>query len=283
MQLASRLEPIDYLAVGHITVDLTPDGPRLGGSAAYAALTAQALGLRAGILTAWAEELPLGLLDGLPIVNIGAEVSSTFQNVYTGAGRTQRYHGEAPALEFHHIPEAWRNPRILHLAPVAGEVSPRIFSYAPEVLRVATPQGWLRTWDADGYVQVGDWEEDTYVLSRADAAVLSLDDVGGEVARIERLAAVCPALVATNGEAGSTLYNAGDEIHIPSPAVDEAVDPTGAGDVFAAAFFVRLQQTGNALESARFASILAAGSVRRQGLAGIPTQDEIYDVMAGAF
>jgi sugar/nucleoside kinase (ribokinase family) len=238
--------------------------------------------LRAGIVTAWAEELPLGPLADLPIVNIGAEVSSTFQNVYTGSVRTQRYHGEAPALEFHHIPEAWRSPRILHLAPVAGEVSPRIFFYVHEALRVATPQGWLRSSDADGYVQVGDWEEDSFVLSRADAAVLSLDDVGGDRTRIERLAAVCPALVVTDGDAGATLYAAGEEILIPSPTIDDVVDPTGAGDVFAAAFFVRLQQSGNALESARFASILAAGSTRRLGLAGVPTQDEIYDVMAGA-
>ncbi len=283
MQLASRLDPIDYLAIGHITVDLTADGPRLGGSAAYAALTAQALGLRAGILTAWAEELPLGPLADLPIVNLGAEVSSTFQNTYTEAGRSQRYHGEAQSLDFHHIPEAWRNPRILHLAPVAGEVSARILSYAQEALRVVTPQGWLRLWDADGYVHPSDWEEDTYVLSRADAAVLSLDDVGGDPARIERLAAVCPALVATDGAAGAMLYAAGDQTHIPAPSIDELIDPTGAGDVFAAAFFVRLQQTGNALESARFASILAAGSVRRTGLAGVPTQDEIYETMAGAY
>lgn len=282
MQRASRLEPIDYLAIGHITVDLTPDGPRLGGTAAYAALTAQALGLRAGILTAWAEELPLGPLADLPIVNIGAEVSSTFQNTYTAAGRTQRYHGEAPKLEFHHIPEAWRNPRILHLAPVVGEVSQRILSYTDEALRVVTPQGWLRHWDADGYVESTDWEEDVFVLSRADAAVLSLDDVSGEMARIERLAAICPVLVVTDGETGATLYTTGEEIQIPTPTIDEVVDPTGAGDVFAAAFFVRLQQSGSALEAARFASTLAADSTRRIGLAGVPTQDEVYDLMAGA-
>jgi hypothetical protein len=282
MQLPSRLEPIDYLAIGHLTVDLTPDGPRLGGTAAYAALTAQALGLRAGILTAWAEELPLGPLADLPIVNIGAEVSSTFQNTYTAAGRTQRYHGEAPTLEFHHIPEAWRNPRILHLAPVAGEVSQRILSYANEALRVVTPQGWLRHWDADGYVESSDWEEDVFVLSRADATVLSLDEVGGEMARIERLAAICPVLVVTDGEDGATLYTVGEEIQIPTPAIDDVVDPTGAGDVFAAAFFVRLQQSGSALEAAHFASTLAADSTRRIGLAGVPTQDEIYDLMAGA-
>ena len=46
------LEPVDYLVIGHVAHDLTPQGPRLGGTVAYSALTAQALGLRVGIVTA---------------------------------------------------------------------------------------------------------------------------------------------------------------------------------------------------------------------------------------
>ncbi len=33
------LEPVDYLVIGHVAHDLTPEGPRLGGTAAYSALT----------------------------------------------------------------------------------------------------------------------------------------------------------------------------------------------------------------------------------------------------
>ena len=39
------VEPVDYLVIGHVAHDLTPDGWRLGGTAAYSALTAQALGM----------------------------------------------------------------------------------------------------------------------------------------------------------------------------------------------------------------------------------------------
>ena len=46
------LEPIDYLMVGHVAHDLTPGGWRLGGTTAYSALAARALGMRVGILTA---------------------------------------------------------------------------------------------------------------------------------------------------------------------------------------------------------------------------------------
>ncbi len=46
------LEPVDYLVIGHLTEDLTPAGPRLGGTAAFSALTARALGLRVGVVSA---------------------------------------------------------------------------------------------------------------------------------------------------------------------------------------------------------------------------------------
>jgi sugar/nucleoside kinase (ribokinase family) len=53
------------------------------------------------------------------------------------------------------------------------------------------------------------------------------------------------------------------------------MDSTGAGDIFSAAFFVRLHSTRDPWEAARFATNLAAYSVTRPGLNGIPTQKEI--------
>ncbi len=274
-----RMEPVDYLAIGHITIDDTPDGPRIGGSAAYAALTARAFGLRAGILTAWGEELPADELEGIAILNIGAEHSTRFENSYIDGARTQRILHQAPELDFHHIPEGWRNASIVHLAPVAQEVSPRILSYYPEALRGATPQGWLREWDADGRVQPADWLEAEWVLSRLDACILGLEDIGGNQARIDSMAALCPLLLVTEGKTGANLYTQGEVVHIPTPSVEE-VDPTGAGDVFAATFLLQFQRSGEPLQAAALAAQVAAHSVTRPGLAGIPTRDELFDLLA---
>lgn len=281
MQPLARLEPVEYLVIGHITIDLTANGARLGGSAAYAALTAKALGWRPGIVTAWAEELSLGPLEDVPIINIGAEHSTTFENIYTTSGRKQRIHGDAPFIDFHMIPEVWRNPKLIHLAPVAREVSPRILKYVEDAFIAVTPQGWLRQWDEAGRVRVTDWEEGELVLAQADAAVIGRQDVNGDAAQIERLAAACPTLVVTEGKAGATLYSQGEELHIEAPFAEE-VDPTGAGDIFAAAFFTRMYQSGEPLDAARFAAQLAALSVTRPGLKGTPTQDEIHNLMAEA-
>jgi sugar/nucleoside kinase (ribokinase family) len=62
-------EPVDYLVIGHLTVDLTPSGPALGGSASYAALTARALGLRVGVVTAWGNEIELSVLRDIPKIS----------------------------------------------------------------------------------------------------------------------------------------------------------------------------------------------------------------------
>jgi sugar/nucleoside kinase (ribokinase family) len=55
------------------------------------------------------------------------------------------------------------------------------------------------------------------------------------------------------------------------------VDATGAGDIFAAAFFIRLYKTRDPWEAARFATLLASHSVTRVGLDGIPTAREIEE------
>jgi sugar/nucleoside kinase (ribokinase family) len=63
-----------------------------------------------------------------------------------------------------------------------------------------------------------------------------------------------------------------------APQVKE-VDSTGAGDVFAAAFFARLYNTRDPWEAARFANQMAAISITRAGLAGIPTPAEVHQCL----
>lgn len=268
--------PIDYLIIGHLTKDITPEGERLGGTAAYAALTARALGLRVGIVTSWGEELPLGPLNSIPLVNLPAETSTTFENIYTASRRIQRIHAVAHSLDLFLVPEAWLTAPIVHLGPVAQEVSPGLIRRFKGSFIGLTPQGWLREWDSEGNVHPCEWPEATFVLSQATAAVVSVDDVGGDEQRIEEMASACPVLAVTEHARGVRLYWQGDVRRFPAPEVQE-VDPTGAGDIFAAAFFARLYSTRDPWEAARFATRLAAYSVTRVGLEGVPTFEEIQE------
>jgi pfkB family carbohydrate kinase len=268
------LEPVDYLLIGHLTLDITPNGNRLGGTAAYAGLTAQALGLRVGIVTSFDSEIPLTSLEGIPIVSFPTERSTTFENRYIDGRRVQYLRYQAPGLDYYQVPETWRNPSIVHLGPVAQEVEPGLVRNFPTSLVGVTPQGWLRSWHEDGRVFLAEWPESAFVLERAGAAVISIDDVDRDENRIDELALSCRVLAVTESDQGARVYWHGDVRRFRPPEVEE-VDPTGAGDVFAAAFFSRLLTTRDPWEAARFATTLSAISVTRPGLAGIPSSDEI--------
>ena len=274
MQNIVPLEPVDYLVIGHLSCDLTPEGPRLGGTAAYAALTARALGLRVGVVTAWGGEVPLDVLDGIRIWSVAVAASTTFENVYTTEGRHQVLHHVAPDLHYGDIPPAWRETPIIHVGPIAGEGKSLADGKFPASLLGITPQGWLRRWDAQGRVHAGAWPEALQTLSKVNAAVLSLEDIGGDEELVEAMAGHCRVLAVTEGAAGARLYWNGDLRRFSALQVGE-VDPTGAGDIFAAAFFWRLSTTHDPWAAARFATHLASYSVTRPGLGGIPTQEEI--------
>jgi sugar/nucleoside kinase (ribokinase family) len=268
------IEPIDYLVIGHLTKDLTPKGPQLGGTAAYAALTAKALGLRVGIVTAVGPDVSLAPLEGIQIASLPVEQSTTFENIYTPQGRIQYLYNKGPDLGYHIIPEIWRHAPIVHLGPLDQEVEPSLVREFPDSLVGITPQGWLRTWDKENRVHLCEWPEANYMLSQASAAVLSLEDLANDEKRVEEMVPSSRVLVVTEGAAGSRLFWNGDVRRFRPPQVTE-VDPVGAGDIFAAAFFYRLSTTRDPWEAARFATILAANSVTRPGLLGVPTDDEV--------
>ena len=81
-------------------------------------------------------------------------------------------------------------------------------------------------------------------------------------------------LVVTTGSAGCCVYSGGVKQVFKADPVAE-VDPTGAGDIFATAFFVMLHQTGDLALSANFANCFAAPSVTRAGLASTPSRQEV--------
>lgn len=266
--------PVDYLIIGHLACDLTPSGPRLGGTVAYSGLTARALGLRVGVVTAWGGEVPLDVLKDIQVSSLPVSQSTTFENVYTPEGRLQIIHHIAPDLSLDQVPSRWREAPIVHVGPIAGEGKLLADGQFQASVLGLTPQGWLRTWTDAGRVYPGPWPEAASMLPKAGAAVISLDDVGGNEEEIEMMASSCKVLAVTEGPAGARLYWNGDLRRFYAPRIKE-VDATGAGDIFAAAFFWRLYATRDPWAAARFATHLASFSVQRRGLEGIPTQEEI--------
>ncbi len=270
----ANIEPVDYLIIGHITQDITSAGLVIGGTASYASLTARAFGIKVGIVTSCRHDLDLQQLDGIKIIRKDSPFTSTFENIYTPAGRIQHVHHVAEQITIADVPPAWRNVPIVHLGPIAREISPEIATAFPNSLLGVTPQGWLREWDEEGNVAYCNWPDAETVLSHAKIAVMSIEDVRGDEEVVTEFSGILPILVVTEGAKGCRVYWNGDVRNFRPPLENE-IDPVGAGDIFATSYFIRYQSTKDPWEAARFATLVAANSVTRRSINGVPTPDEV--------
>jgi sugar/nucleoside kinase (ribokinase family) len=265
---------LDYLVIGHVTDDIVGEGRQLGGTAAYAAVTAQTLGLRVGVVTAAAENTSLAALEKVSVRRVASRYTTTFENRYECGRRVQKLHALARPLTLGDVPHDWREARIVHLAPVAQEVDPALVHAFRGALVGLTPQGWMRRWDgldatggpyAAAPVRRCAWPKAGELLTAASVAIVSHDDIGGDLRLVETWASPQRPIVVTQGEAGATVFWRGERRTFAARRV-EVIDPTGAGDVFAACFFARLMRTGDAWDAAAAATELATQSVTRPGV-----------------
>ncbi|HEX9597632.1 MAG TPA: PfkB family carbohydrate kinase [Anaerolineales bacterium] len=266
-------QQIDYLLIGHLARDLTAQGPTLGGSVAYAGRSARALGRKAGLYSAADPTLDLHAMQGIPIHLLPSSSSTTFENIYSAQGRRQRLHGRAPQLEPDGLPIPWRQARLVHLAPIAAEVDLNWKGQFENSLLGLSAQGCLRQWDEDGWVSPRPWQTLKPYADLADVIFLSTEDLVGDWDAAAHLAELCNMLIVTDGPRGACLFDSGEPVTVPAPNMNE-IDPTGAGDIFAAAFLIHFEKHHDPEAAARFANRLASNSVQRSGLASTPTQDE---------
>jgi 1D-myo-inositol 3-kinase len=272
----------DFLVIGHVSKDLTGDGYRLGGTAAYSALTARNLGRKPAVVTSAGPDLELGgLLRGVDLVCIPSPVTTTFANVYQAERRHQLIDAVAERIHEHDIPSAWKRIQIVHLGPIVGEFEEDLIELFPSSLVGLTPQGYLRSWDGQGRVSPRHWTRAGQFLPHVDALVVSEDDLAGEAGPLRSQLGLPGVSVVTEGAEGATLYQRGQTIHL-GPRKTRVLDPTGAGDVFAAAFLVRLEDTEDPHEAARFANVAASLSVERAGLASVPARGQIEAALSEA-
>lgn len=267
---------LDFVAVGHVTIDRVSGRRRLGGAAAFAALTAARLGLRSGILTSAAPTFPYwDSLDGVEIHCQEAARTTEFENIYEGSRRRQRVLAQADVLTeagLASILGRLADDAAVLYCPVVHEVELPLAPLTPRGLSGVAPQGFFRRWKPHGLVESCDWEDASTALARADVVSMSQDD---HVAP-EELAEEFPgrAFAVTKGAKGARIYSEGDIFDLPAFTAVE-VDPTGAGDVFAAAFLVALRERRPVLRAARFAACVASFAVEAPGIEGIPTRKTV--------
>ena len=272
------MKPVDYLVIGHICSDLTPEGTKVGGTVAYAGRTARALGCNTAVLTSAVENYEWNrALPGIQAQSIPSTHTTTFENIYGENGRQQKIYHVAKKLKKYHLLEHWKDARIVHLGPLADEVDAEIIHYFNDSYIGLTPQGWMREWDESGCVQARKWPLAASIFPMADAVILSREDLIDDDMLIE-FRKWARLLVLTQGKHGCTVFFENEIKQIPTTPVQDA-DPTGAGDIFAAAFMIQLNRNGgNPWEAAGYANKIATATVTKQDLdAKVKTIERIVD------
>jgi 1D-myo-inositol 3-kinase len=264
------------LVVGHVTWDLRDGREELGGTVSYAALAAQRLGWRAGILTAAGPEFDAGReLPGTDVFVARAAATTRFRNLYGDDGlRRQVLVSRSDPIDISVLPEAWRAPQALLLGPVAGELGPgAALAFEAEVVGVAA-QGFLREFDADGTVSPREWRAPARDLEGAHVVFLSEHDMPDAEAHARELLAIVPVVAVTRGWRGLRLFTR-DGVHEVASLPRPEKDPTGAGDVFAAAFLLRYHEAADLLDAAAFAACAASCAVEGVGVSTLGDREEV--------
>jgi len=268
----------DFLAIGHITRDLHEGRAVAGGSALYSAVTSKRLGKSTAVVTASSDEFEsLEALTGIDTVYTESDDTTTFINTYAEGGRRSQVVKEtASPLEASRIPLPWLAATIIHVCPVVHEVERACLEALASPLVGVSPQGWLRSWDASGRVTDTRWPEETKGPALGAARILFFSDEEFALNRddLDCYLQSVEIVAVTKGDRGARIYQGRDMFEVPAVPVRE-VDPTGAGDVFATAFLIRFEETGDAYHAACFACSTASYAVEREGIDGIPDRSQV--------
>lgn len=269
----------DYVTVGHVTLDLIEGRPtgtvsQPGGGAFYSALQGARLGLRTLIVTQGVpdqiEELLAPYAMELDLRVIPAPHTTTLATSGGGLMRSQRVLawagpiGDALALD----------ASILHFAAVARE-TPKTWSGDAQLVCL-TPQGLVRQWREGQETSLVPLDPAT-LPSRFDAAVIGERERDSCEALFETARRGGATVAVTAGARPTTVYQADGRpvLQAEVRSTASARDDLGAGDVFAAAFFVALHEGRSAGEAAAFGNAAAALRVAGVGAQAVARRVEI--------
>ena len=260
----------DFVAIGHVTLDRFGESTRPGGSALYAAVTAHRLGLSVGLLTSHGDDFPLEVIPPkIEVISVPAADTTRFEHRHEPAGRVSHVRGIAAPLTMAAVPEDWQEASLTLLAPVIDEVDPMIATLFTDGAVGAAAQGWVRHVKSDGLVVPRSWRSPERLLQSVQALFLSREDIRGQEAQVVEWFQRMPVGVLTADREGALLFVNAEryEIH-PRPALE--VDPTGAGDVFAATFLIQYQRDGDPWQAAAVAACAGSLAVEGEGWSAVP-------------
>ncbi len=301
---------LDLIAVGNLAYDdiITPFDRRqrvFGGSVAYAALCAARLGQKVGMVSKVGQDYDMA--DLIPLSQAGVDMSGVkqvdgattrFECVYDEQeNREQRLLGACDPILPEDVPAPYFQAKKVALLPIFDELPYQTVARlaADKSLVCMDPQGYLRSVgqregacpEPGRRVVQRPWDDRKRFLEKVDVLATSMPELEAlagtddPAEAVRLLAGYGPRIVLVTREGGartgfsSFVYCDGLFHEVPAIPPQAFVDPGGAGDSSATAFFIEYERTGDPSWSALFASAAASFVMEGFGASNFGTRDQI--------
>jgi len=274
--------------IGNLLRDVIrpPGTVQIGGTAYYSGMTASRLGYEVRLLSRVGVDYPIGWLndlerEGVELILQYSEESTVFENTYKAGRRRQRLLGDAGRIEWD---ERFGGCDLVHVGPLFIEVSPDVIERLSCDLVSLDVQGFIRKTRDDGTIIHSRWRDMDRCLSRVDIVHAGLDEARyichstrGNLNGFDLLRLGPKVVVFTDGFRGSYVFHVDTCHQIPAYRM-RSLYPTGAGDVYSAAFLIKYFETGEPRLSGYFASA-AASLLVEKGMGGITDRGVVEERM----
>ena len=209
---------------------------------------------------------------------------ATFENRYGITGRRQQAQ-PGSSIVFSEVPQSAYRARGILVGAVLMEVDPRVIIAPRSGLLMVDVQGFIRQLEDGGRVAL----RFNPALEKAIGGCDILKADGHEAEAItgtndlresaRRLVQMGPRIVIiTLAAKGCCIFDGHQWIRIRAPKL-HVVDPTGAGDVFDAAFLAEYLRVGDVIEAGRCGTIAASLSVAGLGTTAVPSAGQVRQVI----
>lgn len=301
--LVELMRPESGVSLGEVG---TFRGPFPSGAPAIFVDAVERLGVESGIVgsvgaDAFGDAIRERLAaDGVDVSHVGRTPRRTtgvaFVTYFDDGSREFLFHlGHAAAgqVDPDRIGPSWvEDCEVVHVSGSAVAVNDAMAACCEHLVELACEQGARVSFDPNIRPSLLEPTEGAgpldRILDRADIVIPTIDElaslVPGDGTEAERASCLldrgAELVAVTKGADGCTLYAPDEIVQHPGFAV-ETVDPTGAGDAFAAGLVVATLEERSLPERAAFANAVGSRAVATFGpMEGLPTRADVEAVLA---
>ncbi|MHA1616529.1 MAG: PfkB family carbohydrate kinase [Candidatus Njordarchaeales archaeon] len=241
------------VVIGSYTIDEINNIIRVGGPAFFCSIVAKIMGWEPYVIGTIGEDFCQKIPFGGNLIFLPKTIR--FKHSYMGEKRVSwlytQYIQEVSWSQISYLPP--KAPIILN--PVINEFSLNI------VDKIVSKYEWVAI-DVQGFVRMVDNDGKIFLNSPGNDVLAILNDAMIVKASLEEYRVIRRMLgrifVITLGDKGAILYDRVKRIKVYAPAYKVSGDPTGAGDAFITAFFLKLYESKDLKESISYANALAS-------------------------